>query len=77
MFREGVHSAHDTPEHLPDWLEHGARLVMSERPPWGGDHDLEAIAAAPFPKLVISGGTCPRSRSCAMSWRSGLGPVAR
>lgn len=56
LFREGVHSANHTPEELPDWMEQGARLVMNERPPWGGSHDLETIAAASFPKLVISGG---------------------
>jgi hypothetical protein len=56
LFREGVHSANHTPDELPDWMERGARLVMNERPPWGGNHDLDAIAAADFPKLVISGG---------------------
>jgi pimeloyl-ACP methyl ester carboxylesterase len=56
LFREGVHSAHETPEELPDWLERGARLVQNERPPWDGEIPLEALADAPFPKLVVSGG---------------------
>jgi pimeloyl-ACP methyl ester carboxylesterase len=59
LFRSGVHSAHETPDELPDWLEHGARLVMEERPSWEADVPLEALAAAPFPKLVISGGHSP------------------
>jgi pimeloyl-ACP methyl ester carboxylesterase len=56
LFREGVHSAHETPEELPDWLERGARLVQNERAPWDGEIPLEELAAATFPKLVISGG---------------------
>jgi len=55
-FRAGVHSAHETPDALPDWLERGARHVMHERPPWEADVPLDALAATPFPKLVISGG---------------------
>jgi hypothetical protein len=59
LFREGVHSAHETPEELPDWLEHGARLVQNERAPWDGEIPLDELAAAAFPKLVISGGHSP------------------
>jgi pimeloyl-ACP methyl ester carboxylesterase len=59
MFRSGVHSAHDTPDELPDWLEHGARLAMAERAPWEADVPLAELAAARFPKLVISGGHSP------------------
>ena len=55
-FRAGVHSTHETPEQLPDWLERGARHASRERPPWEADVPLERLAAAPFPKLVISGG---------------------
>ncbi len=55
-FRAGLHSAHETPEQLPDWLERGARLVMAERPPWEVNLPLDALAATSFPKLVISGG---------------------
>jgi pimeloyl-ACP methyl ester carboxylesterase len=56
LFRSGAHSAHETPEELPDWLERGARHVMEERPPWEAVIPLDALAAAPFRKLVISGG---------------------
>ncbi len=55
-FRAGVHSAHETPDVLPDWLERGARLAAHERPPWEAAPPLEELARAPFPKLVISGG---------------------
>jgi pimeloyl-ACP methyl ester carboxylesterase len=55
MFRAGVHSSHETPDELPGWLERGARHVMAERPPWEAEIPLGALAAAPFPKLVISG----------------------
>jgi pimeloyl-ACP methyl ester carboxylesterase len=37
-------------------LERGARLLMVERPPWEAEIPLDALAAAPFPKLVVSGG---------------------
>jgi pimeloyl-ACP methyl ester carboxylesterase len=56
MFRAGVHSAHETPEQLPGWLQHGAELASRERRPWEADVPLGVLAAAPFPKLVISGG---------------------
>ncbi len=55
LFRTGVHSTHETPEVLPDWLEHGARLAMEERAPWEAEIPLDDLARAPFPKLVISG----------------------
>src|SRR3954454_9212968 len=56
LFRSGVHSAHETPDELPDWLERGARLVMRERPPWEAEIPFARLAEAPFRKLVISGG---------------------
>lgn len=59
LFRAGAHSAYDTPEELPDWLERGARLVMAERPPWEADIPFDALAAAPFRTLVISGDHSP------------------
>jgi pimeloyl-ACP methyl ester carboxylesterase len=59
LFRAGAHSARETPEELPDWLERGARLVIEERPPWEADIPLEDLAAAPFCKLVVSGDHSP------------------
>lgn len=59
LFRSGLHSAHETPESLPDWLERGARHVMEERPPWEAEIPLDRLAATSFPKLVISGNHSP------------------
>jgi len=58
-FRGGVGSTHATPAELSGELLHGVRLLMRERPPWEAEPPLEALAAAPFPKLVISGGHSP------------------
>jgi pimeloyl-ACP methyl ester carboxylesterase len=44
------------PEPLPPALEQGARAAMVERPPWEAKIPLDELAAAPFPKLVLSGG---------------------
>ncbi|MGZ4345190.1 MAG: alpha/beta fold hydrolase [Solirubrobacteraceae bacterium] len=56
MFRAGLHSAHETPGELPEWLQQGAELLAQERPPWEAEIPLADLANAPFPKLVISGG---------------------
>ena len=56
MFRSGVNSTRESPDDLPDWLERGARHARDERPPWEADIPLDRLAAASFPKLVISGG---------------------
>ncbi|MFI4991014.1 MAG: alpha/beta fold hydrolase [Solirubrobacterales bacterium] len=58
-FRGGVGSSHETPEELGGELLAGARLLMSERPPWEADPPLRELCAAPFAKLVISGGHSP------------------
>jgi pimeloyl-ACP methyl ester carboxylesterase len=59
LFRSGAHSARETPDELPDWLERGARLAMEERPSWEAEVPLDDLAAARFPKLVISGDHSP------------------
>jgi pimeloyl-ACP methyl ester carboxylesterase len=58
-FRGGVGSTHETPARLEGELLHGARLVMRERPPWESQPPFAELRAAPFPKLVISGGHSP------------------
>jgi pimeloyl-ACP methyl ester carboxylesterase len=58
-FRGGVGSTPETPAQLTGELLHGARLLMRERPPWEAEPPLEALDAAAFPKLVISGGHSP------------------
>jgi pimeloyl-ACP methyl ester carboxylesterase len=55
-FRSGTGSTHVTPDQLDEDLIAGARLLTRERPPWHLDPPLEALARAPFRKLVISGG---------------------
>ena len=47
------------PDALPPELEQGARALMVERPPWEAEIPLDELAAAPFPKLVVSGAHNP------------------
>jgi pimeloyl-ACP methyl ester carboxylesterase len=51
-----VGSAIRLPDPLPPALEQGARAAMAERTPDEAEIPLDDLAAAPFPKLVISGG---------------------
>lgn len=44
------------PDPLPPVLEQGARAALAERPPQEAVVPLDALAATPFPKLVLSGG---------------------
>jgi pimeloyl-ACP methyl ester carboxylesterase len=55
-FRGGAGVTRETPEELEGPLLKGARLLMSERPPWEADPDWSALRGADFPKLVLSGG---------------------
>jgi pimeloyl-ACP methyl ester carboxylesterase len=58
-FRGGVGSTHETPPQLDGELLRGAQLCMRERPPWEAEPPLATLRAAPFAKLVISGGHSP------------------
>ena len=49
----------DPPSPLPPELEQGARTLTVERGPWEATIPLEELAAAPFPKLVVSGAHHP------------------
>ena len=51
-----VGSALQLPDPLPPELEQGARAALAERTPDQAVIPLDELAAAPFPKLVISGG---------------------
>jgi pimeloyl-ACP methyl ester carboxylesterase len=51
-----VGSALTLPDPLPPPLEAGARAALAERPPHEAEIPLDELAAAPFPKLVVSGG---------------------
>lgn len=44
---------------LPPSMEAGVRALMGERVVWEADPDLDALARAPFPILVVSGGHAP------------------
>jgi pimeloyl-ACP methyl ester carboxylesterase len=54
-FLAAVGSGMRLPDPLPPGLEQGIRATMAERPPWEAQIPLEALAAQPFPKLVVSG----------------------
>ena|SRR5437764_8683746 len=54
-FLAGVGSSLPTGKLQPALLQ-GARTLMVERPPTEAEIPLDALAAAPFPKLVVSGG---------------------
>jgi len=43
------------PSPLPPQLEQGARTLIVERNPWEAEIDLDGLAAAGFPKLVVAG----------------------
>jgi pimeloyl-ACP methyl ester carboxylesterase len=58
-FLTAVGSSLDPPSPLPPELEQGARALVVERGPWEAEIPLEALAAAPFPKLVVSGAHHP------------------
>ena len=50
-----VGSAINLPDPLPPSLEAGARAAMAERAPDEAEIPFDALTAAPFPKLVVSG----------------------
>jgi pimeloyl-ACP methyl ester carboxylesterase len=54
-----VGSALELPDPLPPALEQGGRAALAERGPDEAVIPLDELAAAPFPKLVISGGHHP------------------
>jgi pimeloyl-ACP methyl ester carboxylesterase len=58
-FLTAVGSSFDPPSPLTPELEQGARALMVERGPWEADIPLDTLAAAPFPKLVVSGAHPP------------------
>jgi pimeloyl-ACP methyl ester carboxylesterase len=44
------------PDPLPPAQHQGAQILMVERGPWEASPPLDELRAAPFPKLVVSGG---------------------
>jgi pimeloyl-ACP methyl ester carboxylesterase len=59
QFLSAVGSTFELPSPLPPDLEQGARALAVERGPWEAEIPLEDLAAAPFPKLVVSGAHHP------------------
>ncbi len=72
-FRGGVGSTHDTPAALTGELLEGVQLLMRERPPWEAEPPLRALARAPFPTLVLSGGHSPVFEAVCDALASRLG----
>ena len=58
-FLAAVGSDFEPPSPLPPELEQGARALVAERGPWEAEIPLAALAAAAFPKLVVSGAHHP------------------
>lgn len=58
-FLAAVGSTYDPPSPLPPELEQGARALAGERGPWEAEIPLDVLAAAPFPKLIVSGAHHP------------------
>jgi pimeloyl-ACP methyl ester carboxylesterase len=56
FFMPLVGSSLRLPEKLAPELEAGARAAIAERSPHEAEIPLDELAAAPFPKLVVSGG---------------------
>src|SRR5205085_10001270 len=54
-FLTAVNSSIPPGDFSPGLLQ-GARTLMVERYPWTAEIPLDALAATPFPKLVVSGG---------------------
>jgi pimeloyl-ACP methyl ester carboxylesterase len=51
----GLVGSRPIPGRLQPELERGAHLLMHERSPWEAQVPLDELAAAPFPKLAVSG----------------------
>jgi pimeloyl-ACP methyl ester carboxylesterase len=58
-FLNAVGSELEPPQPLPPELEQGARALAVERGPWEAEIPLDALAAGPFPTLVVSGAHHP------------------
>lgn len=54
-FLERVGSDYDPPSPLPPEIEQGARTLAVERGPWEAEIPLDALRAAGFPVLAVSG----------------------
>jgi pimeloyl-ACP methyl ester carboxylesterase len=53
--RVGALGPYSAPSPLPPEMEASVRAMMVERAPWEAEIPFDALAEAPFPKLVVSG----------------------
>jgi pimeloyl-ACP methyl ester carboxylesterase len=63
----------ELPVELPPVLEQGARAAMAERSPAEAEVPLDALAAAPYPKLVVSGAHSPAFEAVCDTLASSIG----
>ena len=64
------------PSPLPDQLRQHVELLIHERYPWEAEIPAETLAAAPFPKLIVSGGHSPMQEALCDALAGRLGPSA-
>jgi pimeloyl-ACP methyl ester carboxylesterase len=55
-FVERIGAVYNAPSPLPQEMEASVRALMVERGPWEAVIPFASLAAAPYPKLVVSGG---------------------
>lgn len=72
-FLSAVSGAHREPAALEPAERRATIAAMSEAPPWEAPLDLPAVAAAPFPRLVFSGGWDPAMEPTASALAHALG----
>jgi pimeloyl-ACP methyl ester carboxylesterase len=72
-FLRAIGSSSEPPSPLPPALEQGARTLIVERGPWEAEIPVDELAAAPFPKLVVSGAHHPGFDAICDALERGLG----
>ncbi len=72
-----VGAVYNTPSPLPPEMEASVRAMMVERVPWEGAIALDELAAAPFPKLVVSGAHNEAFETVCDALQEGLGAERR
>ncbi len=65
------------PDTLPDHLRQNVELLIHERFPWAAVVPTDVLAAAPFPKLVVSGGHSRMQESLCDALNQRIGPTSQ
>jgi pimeloyl-ACP methyl ester carboxylesterase len=76
-FIETVGAVYNAPSPLPPEMEASVRAMMVERAPWEADIPLERLAAAPYPKLVVSAAHNAAFDAICDALEAGLGAERR